>query len=102
MHGLKDAKDSDIVLISDCDEIPNPVRIREYKNACESGIRVFRQSMYHFFLNNFCKTIKTWKGTRMGHLSDLKNPNQDLNTKPTWIKYSKKRITDVFQVLRGA
>ena len=53
MRGLKDAKDSDIVLISDCDEIPNPVRIREYKQNRESGIRIFKQSMYHFFLNNF-------------------------------------------------
>ena len=38
----------------------------------------------------------------MGHLSDLKNPNQDLNTKPTWIKYSKKGLPTYFRFCGGA
>lgn len=101
MLGLKDAKDSDIVLISDCDEIPNPVRIKEYKQNRESGIRVFKQSIYYFFLNNFCKTIKKWRGTRMGRLSDLKNPNQNLDTTDSYLKHSKKGLPTYFRFCGG-
>ncbi|MBR6127203.1 hypothetical protein IKQ21_05910 [bacterium] len=72
MQGLKDAKDNDIVIISDVDEIPSIKAIKEYKR----GIGFCRQKMMYYFLNNQNTEEPYWtNGTRIGHLSDLKNPN---------------------------
>lgn len=49
MCGLAGAEDNDDVLISDLDEIPNPEAVIRYRGT--SGIKVFRQKYYSFFLN---------------------------------------------------
>ena len=76
MDALKDAKDDDIVIISDLDEIPNPDIIRNYDN---SGIWVLEQKMFYYFINMLCYTSPIWSnGTRIGQLKNLKQPNQIL------------------------
>jgi beta-1,4-mannosyl-glycoprotein beta-1,4-N-acetylglucosaminyltransferase len=64
--GWKDCKKGDIILVSDADEIPNPETIQAYKD--KSGVFVFRQSMYYYYLN--CLNVSNasnykWDGTVM-------------------------------------
>ena len=47
--GLKGAKDDDVVLVSDLDEIPRPEKIVEF--AGRPGVKVFDQTYYAFYLN---------------------------------------------------
>ena len=97
MRGLKDAADDDVVMISDLDEIPNPEMIKNYKD----GIQVFHQAMMYYFLNNINIVDSVWKnGTRIGHFSDLKNPNQDLRDECCY-EYSKKGMPTYFRFCKG-
>lgn len=50
MRGLKDAKDEDVIIIADLDEIPNPDVL---KNLDCSGNKIYwlRQKMFYYFIN---------------------------------------------------
>jgi beta-1,4-mannosyl-glycoprotein beta-1,4-N-acetylglucosaminyltransferase len=50
IQGLKDAKTSDTIIISDLDEIPNPEIIRDFDPSKSFGVCVHRHFIY--FLNN--------------------------------------------------
>ncbi len=51
-RGLKDAKDDDIVIFSDLDEIPNPEKIKEIlQNFQEDKIYHFAQRLFYCYLN---------------------------------------------------
>ena len=54
-RGIKQANDEDIVLISDCDEIP------DLNRELPDFPFVFEQDYYCYYLN--CKTPHKWKGT---------------------------------------
>ncbi len=70
LNGLKDCKDDDIVLISDCDEIPSPNAVLYNKD--KPGLKIFEQTMYYYYLN--LKASSKWiSGTRMLFYKDLKN-----------------------------
>ena len=81
MKGLEGCRPDDVIMISDIDEIPNPQRIAEYKDV--SGMKIFRQKMYYYFLN--CENARdsagydnhTWNGTIVIHYKDIVKP-QDL------------------------
>ncbi|MFN3343382.1 MAG: hypothetical protein ACK40M_11840 [Flavobacteriales bacterium] len=78
--GLKDAKPDDVVLISDVDEIPKPEVIVREKNS--SGVRIFRQRMFYYYLNciNATEVGKHpyfWNGTIMVNKSEIKGSIQD-------------------------
>ena len=64
-RGLVECRDSDIVLVSDLDEIPNPDSILKYKNT--PGVKVFKQKMFYYFVNNINITNPYWvnSSTRM-------------------------------------
>jgi len=50
--GLKKCSQDDIIIFSDCDEIPNPKKIKEILNDFKSDkIYHFAQSNYYFYLN---------------------------------------------------
>ena len=85
MQGLKDAKDDDIIIISDLDEIPNPDCIKKYTN----GIQTFEQKNFYYYLNylNVSDPILRW-GTKICHFSDLKEPKIELPNNPRY-SYSK-------------
>lgn len=52
IRGLKDAKDDDIIIFSDLDEIPNPEKITEIlQNFDKTKIYHFAQRMFYCFLN---------------------------------------------------
>lgn len=75
--GLQGARDDDIVLLSDIDEIPNPELVRKYSSR--PGRYVFRQITYCYYLN--CRRILVnpwhygpapyWEGTQMMSLHDF-------------------------------
>ena len=62
-EGLKNARDDDTILISDLDEIPRPEKIVKY--AGTSGIKVFDQRYYAYYLNYVNVLQQYWHGTRM-------------------------------------
>jgi len=68
-EGLKGAKDDDIVLISDLDEIPRPEKIAEY--ATLPGVKAFDQTYYAFYLNYRNVRQQWWLGTRMVSYRDF-------------------------------
>lgn len=52
IRGLKDAKDDDIIIFSDLDEIPNPEKIKEIlADFDKTKIYHFAQRMFYCFLN---------------------------------------------------
>jgi beta-1,4-mannosyl-glycoprotein beta-1,4-N-acetylglucosaminyltransferase len=62
-RGLTDCKNDDVILISDLDEIPNPEKIIKYKDF--TGIKVFKQNMFYYYLNNLSLKTPYWTGTKM-------------------------------------
>ena len=98
MQGLKNARDDDIVIISDLDEIPNPDMIKNYDG---SGICVLEERMMYYYINNICTSAPVWKnGTRIGKISDLKNPKQTLPPKEFY-QYSHSGLPTYFRFCSG-
>ncbi len=62
-QGLQGARDEDTVLISDLDEIPRPELISKYVG--KSGVTVFDQDYFAYFLNYRNVRQQWWYGTRM-------------------------------------
>ena len=69
VDGLKGAKDDDVVLVSDLDEIPRPEKIAEF--AGRPGVKVFDQTYYAFYLNYRNVRQQWWYGTRMVSYRDF-------------------------------
>ena len=67
--GLIGAKDDDVVLISDLDEIPRPETIA--KCVGKPGVTVFDQTYYAFYLNYRNVRQQWWHGTRMVSYKDF-------------------------------
>lgn len=59
LRGLKDAEPSDIVIVSDVDEIPNPAAVLRYRPYFLMGS--LRMRLYNYLLNNAAVDEKTQK-----------------------------------------
>ncbi len=68
-RGLVDCDDTDTIIISDVDEIPNPKKIIEYKD--KPGIKAFRQVMFQHFFNNLVSD--SWHRVKMLSYKDFKS-----------------------------
>lgn len=78
--GLKNCRPTDVIIISDVDEIPRPELVKQY--ADKPGIKVFQQRLYYYYLNCFIKKYPEpievyngympWQGTVMLQYKDLK------------------------------
>src|SRR5579862_3591918 len=75
-EGLRNCDPSDVILISDMDEIPDPVRIIEA--ISDRGIKIFRQRMFYYFLNCVNAGVaeddmagSEWTGTIMTRFGDI-------------------------------
>ncbi len=80
LKGLTNCKSDDVILISDIDEIPNPIQIDKYKKS--SGIKVFKQKMFYYFLNKIDLINPYWTGVRMLSYSDfIKNGSSPQKTR---------------------
>lgn len=109
INGLKNANDSDIVLFSDVDEIPNPEKIKLICDNFENDkIYHFAQRMFNFYLNyenveNFllayCNDYdwanpKRWLGTKMCTYKIAKEKTMDGLRSPERLKEPGIRIED--------
>lgn len=101
MHGLKDAKDDDIILISDLDEIPNPEVISAYKDGNITGIQTLEQKMMYYFVNNINISDPVWShGTKLARYRDLKDPKQDLPAQ-CYYEFSKRGLPTYLRFCNG-
>ena len=86
-RGLKDCKDDDIIIFSDLDEIPNPIKVKEIIADCKDGIVYhMAQRLFYCYLNMeevsgnllaYCGefdgvTRKKWLGTKICRYSVAK------------------------------
>jgi beta-1,4-mannosyl-glycoprotein beta-1,4-N-acetylglucosaminyltransferase len=70
-RGLENCEDNDIVILSDCDEIPNPKVLEKVdKFINDYDFFTFNQKNYYYYINLFKE--ETWKGSRMGLYKNLK------------------------------
>jgi beta-1,4-mannosyl-glycoprotein beta-1,4-N-acetylglucosaminyltransferase len=85
--GLKNAKPTDVIIISDLDEIPKASDVAKYAHT--PGIKVFEQRLYYYYLNCQCNHFNTngnhyiaqynrdnigyWRGTVMCNFKDVKS-----------------------------
>lgn len=76
--GLKHCDDSDTILISDLDEIPNPDILSKYIG--QKGIVTFAQRYYAFYLNYLSVRTPRWHGTKMLSYADFKHCFDGLKT----------------------
>ena len=97
--GLKDAKDNDLILISDVDEIPNLNNLNF--NALKEKIIIFKQDMFYYKLNLKLPNI-IWSGTKACKKKNLLSPQWLRNIKDRKYPFfrldtffSKKKYTNI-------
>ena len=85
LKGLKKAKNDDLILISDVDEIPNfnSINLSKIKNQ----IIMFEQEIFYYKFNRYLTNFK-WFGTKACRKKDLQSPQWLRNIKnkkyPFW------------------
>jgi len=104
-EGLKEAKDDDLILISDLDEIPNleSVNLDNIKN----NIIIFEQKIFYYKLNLIYDNF-LWQGTRAIKNKNFLSPQWLRNIKgknyPKWrvdTFFSKKKYSNLMFVKNG-
>ena len=105
IHGISDASDEDIIIVSDLDEIPNLKNLNFDK--IKNKIIQFKQRMFYYKLNLHYPSLD-WFGSKACRKKDLISPQWLRNIKSK--KYSKFRIdlifnkkkyNDIFYVMDG-
>ena len=103
--GLVDAKDEDLILISDLDEIPN-LESLNFKNI-KNNIIIFEQKIFYYKLNLLYDNF-LWQGTRAIKNKNFLSPQWLRNIKskkyPRWridTIFSKKKYSDLIFVKNG-
>ena len=71
MRGLFDAKDDDLILISDLDEIPD---LRKLENVKIKRYAIFFQKIYKYKINLLSESEYPWQGSRIIRKKFLKSP----------------------------
>ena len=82
---LDEADDNDLIIISDLEEIPNPLKFREFKP--KNKYAFFEQSFFYYKFNVLNTTQPKWYGSRICIKKYLKSPQWLKN-----IKIKKKSI----------
>jgi beta-1,4-mannosyl-glycoprotein beta-1,4-N-acetylglucosaminyltransferase len=62
-RGLKNANDDDLIIISDADEIPNPMQVLEFNR--KRKFAVFSQNHYCYKFNLLNTTFPKWNGSKI-------------------------------------
>ena len=104
-RGISEAKDDDLILISDLDEIPN---LNELDNSkIGNNIIIFEQKMFYYKLNLFYEDYN-WLGTKAIKKKNFVSPQWLRNIKgkkyPKWrldTFFSKKKYTNLYFVKNG-
>jgi beta-1,4-mannosyl-glycoprotein beta-1,4-N-acetylglucosaminyltransferase len=68
---LQNCSDSDIIMISDADEIPNPKLLKDMSWYNPDQIYALNQTTYYYYLNVLKE--KNWYGTKLSSYGTLKN-----------------------------
>jgi beta-1,4-mannosyl-glycoprotein beta-1,4-N-acetylglucosaminyltransferase len=72
LQGVRDCADDDIIMISDCDEIPRSHLIPLVaKGVADGMVLAFIQKLYYFNFNTFASK-RPWPGTRMCRIADAR------------------------------
>ena len=99
-RGLINAKEEDLIMISDLDEIPNPLAIKKFKKNMRYA--VFQQNLYYYKINLQSEQNPLWLGTRACIKKYLKTPQwlRELKFKkrPIW-RVDKIRLNNI--ILNG-
>ena len=97
-RGLKKAREEDLIMISDLDEIPNPAAIKLFQPNMRYA--VFQQKLYYYKLNLQSETDPLWLGTRICIKKYLKSPQwlRELKFKkrPFW-RVDKLRLNNILK-----
>ena len=70
-NGITDASAEDYILFSDSDEIPNPLKLKNFELKKKFGI--FLQNFYVYKMNVFNKHESPWEGSRVCKKKNLKS-----------------------------
>ena len=98
MRGLENCKPDDIVIISDCDEIPNPEAVKKYRK----GICSLRQLRFGFSYNSLYITIPFCKSAKICRFKDLINPKKSIKEKDKkYCLYSKYGLPTYLRFVKG-
>ena len=97
-RGYKNCNDEDLIMISDLDEIPNPIKIKEFniknKYAC------FVQKNFHLKINLMNVSSKSWMGTKICQKKYLNSPQWlreiKIKKRPFWKFYKPKEPQLIF------
>ena len=95
-RGLKNAKENDLVIISDLDEIPNPDVFKKFKP--EMRYAVFKQMHFYYKFNLQSKNHPFWYGSRICVKKYLNSPQwlRGLKFKKRpWWRIDKKRLNNI-------
>ena len=91
-RGYKNFNDEDLIMISDIDEIPNPIKIEEFNLKNKYGC--FLQKNFQSKINLLNITDGSWSGTKICQKKNLKSPqwlrNMKIKKKPFWKIFSNK------------
>ena len=85
-RGLETAKDNDLIIISDADEIPNPIKILKFN--VKKKFAVFSQNHYCYKLNLLNSTFPKWNGSKICIKKYLRSPQWlrglKIKNRPFW------------------
>jgi len=72
IRGLTALHPNDVMMISDVDEIPDPVMVEKHKNT--PGVKLFEQKLYYYYLNYQNYSSPIWRlSTKMLSYRDFLN-----------------------------
>ncbi len=98
VRGLKKAENDDLILISDLDEIPNPLSIKYF--SPDMKYAAFKQKHFYYKFNLQSKNNPHWLGSRICILKYLKSPQwlRELKFKkrPFW-RIDKKKLNNIIE-----
>jgi len=97
-RGLVGAKENDLIIISDLDEIPNPDSIQKFKK--EMRYAAFKQNHYYYKINLQSTKNPYWYGSRICVQKFLKSPqwlrNLKFKKRPFW-RIDKIRLNNIIE-----
>ena len=98
LRGLKSSSDNDLIIISDLDEIPNPLKIKQFKSNMRYA--VFKQNHYYYKINLQSTLNPYWHGSRICLKKFLKSPqwlrNLKFKKRPFW-RLDKFRLNNIIK-----
>lgn len=111
INGIKCAKEDDIVIFSDIDEIPNPLKVLEIKESFDKDkIYHLAQNLYYFFMNyksvdgkllsssgefeGIVDEERKWLGTKICSYDTAKKYGMDALRHPELVNDNAIRVTD--------